>query len=82
MSNRQGPLMRIVASCGGCLHARFEHYAVQGDRGYDAHCDHPQSPKTRIGDTTSVTPDWCPLLPAARARLLTSLTSTETHDPK
>ena len=66
MSDREGPLVSIKASCSGCVHERSKGYAVQGDSGFDVSC---ALEKKRIGDTTWETPEWCPLLPAAVEKL-------------
>lgn len=67
---REGPSVRIEASCFDCKYEHGEHYAVQGDSGCDVSCTHPDSPKPAcVGDTTWKTPTWCPLLPDAIRKL-------------
>lgn len=58
---RQGPFLRITATCSGCDFNRTESYRVQGDSGHDVYCDHPTEPGKRVADSRWETPDWCPL---------------------
>lgn len=58
---RDGPVATTTLSCEGCRHNVSESYIVQGDSGYAVHCTHGGE-KRYIGDTTWVTPDWCPVL--------------------
>lgn len=63
MSLRQGPRVTVALSCDGCAYEHSECYAVQGDSGCRVACKHPEVNEgalRRIGDTTWVTPDWCP----------------------
>jgi len=73
MSEREGPQVRIDASCSGCTHERNESYAVQGDSGFNVSCAHPNNPNRHIGDTTWRTPEWCPLLPISIEQLVRNL---------
>ena len=60
---REGPRVVIKRYCDECRWVISEHYAVQGDSGYEVYCTHPSRPSgNRIGDTTWSTPDWCPML--------------------
>ena len=73
MSKREGPRVRIDASCFDCAYECSESYAVQGDSGHDVYCTHPDVPGERakhIGDTTWNTPEWCPLLVVAVENLI------------
>lgn len=74
---RDGPRAKIELSCFGCRYERSEDYACQGDSGCRVYCDHPDvlaesvlRSSRRVGDTTWVTPAWCPLRSAAIERLL------------
>ena len=69
---KEGPRLKVVASCHGCRHVRSAYYAVQNDSGYKVECVHPAG-WGAIGDTTWDTPEWCPLMTAARERLLDTL---------
>ncbi len=64
MANREGPSIRLEASCSGCRYECNASYAVQGDSGFDVSCSHPNNPGRHIGDSTWRTPSWCPLLAA------------------
>lgn len=66
---QQGPMVRIEATCSGCVYVQSARYAAQGDSGCDVSCAHPNNPGKSIGDTTWCTPDWCPLLPLAIEKL-------------
>ena len=57
---REGPKIEMSARCTGCAHLESEHYAVQGDSGYDHSCTWGTEPK-RIG-LTRTTPEWCSFL--------------------
>ena len=74
--SRIGPALKIVASCGGCVHEHCKSYAVQGDSGNDVYCMHPEAKNKNatngygyIADTTWTTPAWCPLLEKATVDL-------------
>jgi hypothetical protein len=67
---RNGPLLRIEASCNGCEFETHQRYSVQGDSGCDVYCTHPAAPKSDVGDSTWKTPEWCPLLSVAITKLL------------
>lgn len=74
MTAREGPKLTIEASCNGCSYVREKSYRVQGDSGFDVKCVHPQARQLgHVGDSTWRTPDWCPLLEAARQELVTEL---------
>lgn len=68
----QGPRLTVVASCFDCADVRSERYVRQSDSGSHVSCAHPDG-KGRIGDTTWETPEWCPLLAAAREALVVGL---------
>ena len=63
----KGPRLRIVASCDQCEHILVTPYNVQGDRGRDVDCCHPDNANPRyIGEKRhDATPQWCPLLKEA-----------------
>lgn len=65
--SRNGPKIRIEASCFDCKFCKSECYSVQGDSGQHVSCAHPDTANSDIGDTTWHTPPWCPLLDAAMA---------------
>ena len=58
MNKRIGTKVTVSRSCAGCVHERSESYAVQGDSGFRVFCDLAGK---YIGDTTWVTPSWCPI---------------------
>lgn len=81
---RNGPSLKILARCDGCVHEHSEYYSIEDgndvDSGSSVYCKHPKAEgrdapdlgscaRRSIGDTTWVTPAWCPLLPAALAEL-------------
>ena len=64
---RQGPLVTVTRSCIGCVFETNEHYAFEdgnsGDSGCIVRCTHPShAVPRRVGDTTWLTPVWCPFL--------------------
>ncbi len=69
---REGPRLKVVASCHGCQYVRSKYYAVQNDSGYKVECVHPAG-WGRIGDTTWDTPEWCPFMTSAQEELATAL---------
>lgn len=77
MDKCNGPKLRVSASCLCCLHERSEHYVAQGDSGHRVSCAHPDG-RGLIGDTTWMTPKWCPLLPEAKRQLAATLTEEAT----
>lgn len=84
---RNGPSLKIVASCTGCAHEHSDHYSIEDgndvDSGWSVYCKHPNAgsatpdlgtcARRPIGDTTWTTPEWCPLLSASLADLLAGL---------
>lgn len=73
MEKRQGPKLTVTASCQGCAHERSEYYCVEDgndcDSGFHVTCAHPAG-RDRVGDFTWNTPEWCPLMTAARGALV------------
>lgn len=67
---REGPY--VQRSCSGCKWLDGESYRCQGDSGVDYYCTH-QSLATKqrndrhVGDSRTVTPNWCPFLQPASA---------------
>jgi hypothetical protein len=62
MADREGPKVTVERSCFGCRYEHSESYQAQGDSGSSVSCVHPTVGKKRIGDSTWVTPAWCPFL--------------------
>lgn len=80
--SRQGPTLTIVATCRGCDLARTETYSYQGSRGFDVYCSHEDArtetyfdkpTKGFVADSAWTTPDWCPLLKAAKEAFVEAL---------
>lgn len=64
-TKRVGPKITMARDCSGCVFNRSKPYLVQGDSGAYVWCDHPTVASKYIGDTSWVTPDWCPELASA-----------------
>ena len=58
---REGPLVTIKRSCFNCRYEESDYYAFQSDSGHNVYCVHGGQ-RRPIGDTTWITPDWCPFV--------------------
>ena len=60
---REGPSIKTTYSCFECKYETSKKYYCQGDSGRDVYCNHPSfENKKVIGDTSWVTPKFCPFL--------------------
>jgi hypothetical protein len=65
---REGPNVITITTydCCGCKFMESEKYTCQSDWGFDYYCKEPDTEeanghrKRRIGDNSTITPDWCP----------------------
>lgn len=60
--NCDGPSQTLELSCFRCNYCETERYIRQSDTGVSVSCKHPSFEFNReIGDTSWLTPNWCPL---------------------
>jgi hypothetical protein len=79
---REGPQTTVTRSCSGCVHLAATPYRVQGDSGVDYSCGHSARAskpphESYIGDSRTVTPDWCPVVAAPETKALHHMKPSE-----